>query len=118
MASLDHPNIVRYLGAQVMSGGWELVIFQEWVAGGSLSSVLAQFGGHFEEALIRRYMQHLLLGLAYLHAEGVVHRDIKGERHERASERASELRNPRTRTHLYVSHVASPVCVWQARMCW
>jgi hypothetical protein len=29
MASLDHPNIVRYLGAQVMSGGWELVIFQE-----------------------------------------------------------------------------------------
>ena len=79
MASLDHPNIVRYLGAQQLRGGWELAIFQEWVAGGSLSSVLAQFGGHFEEPLIRRYLCHLLAGLAYLHGEGVVHRDIKGE---------------------------------------
>lgn len=79
MSSLSHTNIVQYLGAEMDLKMRELFIFQEWVPGGSLSAVLDQFGGQFEPPLIRRYLVHLLAGLEYLHSQGIVHRDIKGE---------------------------------------
>ena len=44
--------------------------------GGSIASLLAQFGV-FNEALIQRYTQQILQGVAYLHEKGIVHRDIK-----------------------------------------
>ena len=63
MQALDHENIVRYLGAEEDIEKGELYIFQEWVAGGSLSGVLKRYG-------------NLPAGL---HEHRVVHRDIKGE---------------------------------------
>lgn len=75
MRSLSHPNIVRYFGAQQKKS--TLYIFQEWVPGGSLSSLLKKFGP-FETSVIRRYLYQTLRGLEYLHSQNILHRDIKG----------------------------------------
>ena len=47
MRSLEHPNIVRYLGADVVDEKGELHIFQEWVPGGSITDLLKQYAGRF-----------------------------------------------------------------------
>ncbi|KAK9146702.1 hypothetical protein Sjap_006605 [Stephania japonica] len=75
LKNLSHPNIVRYLGTAREEG--TLNIFLELVPGGSISSLLGKFGS-FPEAVIRKYTKELLLGLEYLHKNGIMHRDIKG----------------------------------------
>lgn len=82
MSTLLHPNVVRYLGAEVDHEACRLYIFQEWVAGGSLSSVLKTFGGStgaFDDVVTRKYLRDCLSGLVYLHDHRIVHRDLKGE---------------------------------------
>jgi serine/threonine protein kinase len=54
----------------------QLYIFLEYVAGGSMASMLERFG-RFTEELASRYTRQLLHGLRYLHAARVVHRDLK-----------------------------------------
>ena len=44
---------------------------------GSLADKVRRFGT-FGESVLHVYMREVLLGLAYLHEQGVVHRDIKG----------------------------------------
>jgi len=75
MRSLDHPNIVRYLGCDTDEDS--LYIFQEWVPGGSIASMLKQYGP-LSEPVVKRYLAQILHGLAYLHDNRVVHRDVKG----------------------------------------
>jgi serine/threonine protein kinase len=77
MRQFQHPNIVSYLGAEICEAVEQLCIFQEWVPGGSVSSLLRRFGP-FSEDMTRRYTRQALQGLAYLHAHQIVHRDIKG----------------------------------------
>ncbi|KAJ8603776.1 hypothetical protein CTAYLR_000335 [Chrysophaeum taylorii] len=79
MSTLSHPNIVSYLGAEVDQASCKLHIFQEWVPGGSLSSVLKTFGGTFDDVVTRKYLGDCLRGLEYLHNHRIAHRDIKGE---------------------------------------
>jgi serine/threonine protein kinase len=76
MRSLNHPNIVQYLGAEVDTKNNILNIFQEWVAGGSVSSLLKKFGA-FSPAVVRSYTTQILQGLDYLHSHHIIHRDIK-----------------------------------------
>ncbi|KAH3767763.1 protein serine/threonine kinase [Pelomyxa schiedti] len=57
MKTLDHPNIVKYLGATI--DGLMLNIFMEYVGGGSLSSILSKFGPFSENM------------------NNILHRDIK-----------------------------------------
>jgi serine/threonine protein kinase len=76
LQSLSHPNIVKYLHVEVSSDASGLDILLEYVPGGSVRSLLNKFG-KLEERVVRRYTQHLLAGLSYLHAQGIVHRDIK-----------------------------------------
>lgn len=75
LKSLHHENIVQYFGAEV--DDTTLYIFQEWVAGGSITRMLSKFGA-FPAAVVRSYSSQALFGLAYLHENGVMHRDIKG----------------------------------------
>lgn len=77
MRSLNHPNIVRYLGAEVNNKSNILNIFQEWVPGGSISSLLKQLGP-FSVAVVKSYTAQILKGLEYLHSHNILHRDIKG----------------------------------------
>jgi serine/threonine protein kinase len=76
MRSLEHPNIVRYLGTHVDDAQLQLYIFQEWVPGGSLAAQSAQYGA-LSEKVVRMYSRHLLSGLVYLHENHIIHRDIK-----------------------------------------
>jgi serine/threonine protein kinase len=75
LKSLTHVNIVRYLGAERDSE--KLHIFQEWVPGGSVTTLLNKFGS-FSAAVMRSYLSQVLTGLAYLHDNNILHRDIKG----------------------------------------
>ncbi|XVF57436.1 hypothetical protein PTKIN_Ptkin06aG0205100 [Pterospermum kingtungense] len=75
LKNLSHPNIVRYLGT--VREEESLNILLEFVPGGSISSLLGKFGP-FPEAVIRTFTKQLLLGLEYLHKNGIMHRDIKG----------------------------------------
>eukprot|EP00163_Fabomonas_tropica_P021865 TRINITY_DN3811_c0_g1_i1.p1 TRINITY_DN3811_c0_g1~~TRINITY_DN3811_c0_g1_i1.p1 ORF type:complete len:408 (-),score=127.32 TRINITY_DN3811_c0_g1_i1:179-1402(-) len=75
MENLSDPHIVQYLGSHME--GDELYIFLEYVPGGSLSSVVNKFGP-LKEKTIRIYTRQILLGCQYLHAQGIIHRDLKG----------------------------------------
>ena len=77
MKSLSHVHIVRYIGVERDSHKEMLYIFQEWVPGGSVSSLLQKFGS-FSMPVIRSYLQQIVLGLQYLHSKNILHRDIKG----------------------------------------
>jgi len=72
---LEHPNIVKYLGAK--QNHQDIYIYMELMTGGSISSMLKQYGS-FEESVIRKFTKQLVLGLDYLHSNGIIHRDIKG----------------------------------------
>ncbi|OMJ65391.1 hypothetical protein SteCoe_38314 [Stentor coeruleus] len=75
LSKLSHKNIVRYLGTRRDDG--YLRIFMEYVAGGSISTLLHKYG-KFNETLLRVYAQQILEGLEYLHWNKIIHRDIKG----------------------------------------
>jgi serine/threonine protein kinase len=75
LKSFKHANIVQYYGSHIEKNN--IYVFLEYVPGGSISSMLSKYG-QFDEELIRVYAQQILLGLRYLHANRVAHRDIKG----------------------------------------
>ena len=72
---LRHPNIVAYLGTQRSPKA--INIFMEYVPGGSIATLLAKLGP-FQESVVRLYTKQILMGLAYLHGHGIIHRDVKG----------------------------------------
>ena len=72
---LRHDNIVRYIDSIEEGGTLNIVI--EYVENGALASVVKKFG-NFSEKLCLKYLVQVLEGLAYLHEQGVIHRDLKG----------------------------------------
>ncbi|OMJ66573.1 hypothetical protein SteCoe_36535 [Stentor coeruleus] len=75
LKKLSHENIVRYIDA--ISTEKHLNIVLEYVETGSLAAINKKFGP-FHETLVSIYIKQVLTGLAYLHSQGIVHRDIKG----------------------------------------
>ena len=74
MEILQHPNIVEYYGIEVHRD--RVFIFEEYCQGGSLATLL-EHGRIEDESVLQVYTMQMLDGLAYLHSQGVVHRDIK-----------------------------------------
>ncbi|KAH0627953.1 hypothetical protein JD844_008553 [Phrynosoma platyrhinos] len=75
MSHLNHPNIIRMLGATCEKSNYNLFI--EWMAGGSVAHLLSKYGA-FKESVVANYTEQLLRGLAYLHENQIIHRDVKG----------------------------------------
>lgn len=74
MEMLHHPNVVEYYGIEVHRD--KVYIFEEYCQGGSLAALL-EHGRIEDENILQVYTLQMLEGLAYLHSQGVVHRDIK-----------------------------------------
>ena len=76
MKQCNSPYIVGYKGAfQKSSNIW---IILEYCPGGSLTDMMQINQRTFSEAQVALIMKHALNGLAYLHQEKKIHRDIKG----------------------------------------
>ncbi len=76
LKSLNHPNIIRYLGTEVADNKKGMDILLEFVPGGSIRSLLDKFDS-FDEKLVMIYTRQMLEGLKYLHANDIIHRDLK-----------------------------------------
>jgi mitogen-activated protein kinase kinase kinase len=75
LRELKHKNIVQYLGSN--SDESHLNIFLEYVPGGSVATMLVNYGP-LGESLIQNFVRQILTGLSYLHSRDIIHRDIKG----------------------------------------
>lgn len=72
--SLQHPNIVGYLGATRLEKA--ICIFQELVVGGkTMKDLEAQGALPLAQALV--WLRPLAEALDYMHAKGIYHRDLK-----------------------------------------
>ncbi|KAI8388366.1 kinase-like domain-containing protein [Radiomyces spectabilis] len=74
LKTLSHPNIIHYLGFIRSKNNMNIVL--EYAENGSLMSTLKAFGA-FPEKLVASFCIKILDGLEYLHANEVVHCDLK-----------------------------------------
>ncbi|XP_044599606.1 mitogen-activated protein kinase kinase kinase kinase 5 isoform X8 [Cotesia glomerata] len=75
MKDCRHPNIIAYYGSYLRRD--KLWICMEYCGGGSLQDIY-HITGPLSEIQIAYMCRETLLGLAYLHGMGKMHRDIKG----------------------------------------
>ncbi|KAE9358833.1 MAP3K epsilon protein kinase 2 [Phytophthora rubi] len=75
LRKLKHENIVKYHDT-IKTQGY-LYIVLEYMENGSLAQFVKKFGSS-SETLVAMYITQVLRGLAYLHEQGVLHRDVKG----------------------------------------
>uniref|UniRef100_A0A673ABR7 Mitogen-activated protein kinase kinase kinase 19 n=1 Tax=Sphaeramia orbicularis TaxID=375764 RepID=A0A673ABR7_9TELE len=75
LKALCHVNIVGFLGTSLYQH--VVSIFMEYVPGGSIASILHRFGP-LPERVLALYTHQILQGVAYLHLNRVIHRDLKG----------------------------------------
>ncbi|CAF3844301.1 unnamed protein product [Adineta steineri] len=77
LRALTHPYIVKFLGISLENT--RLVkIFMEYLPNGTIEHLILSFGP-FHNDVLKKYTQQIVEGVAYLHANHVVHRDIKGK---------------------------------------
>eukprot|EP00755_Sulcionema_specki_P003861 Sspe_Gene.28655::Locus_13130_Transcript_1_1_Confidence_1.000_Length_3578::g.28655::m.28655 len=74
LCSLRHENVVAYVSSAVVER--HIVVVMEYLSGGSLQTVLDQFG-KLPIAAVRRYLSDIIRGLSFLHSHRIVHRDVK-----------------------------------------
>ena len=75
LAALHHERIVKYVDSY--REGDELVIVLEYVQGGDLRGLMKRViaaNRVFEEKVIWSYVDQLAEGLAYMHAQRIMHR--------------------------------------------
>ncbi|KAG6853853.1 hypothetical protein C0991_000614 [Blastosporella zonata] len=81
LRKLDHENIVKHIyfeETKTTVNMYVLVVFMEYVSGGTLRGILGAFGP-FSDKLTRYLTSQILDGLAYLHSNYIIHRDLRAE---------------------------------------
>ncbi|RNE96962.1 protein kinase [Trypanosoma conorhini] len=81
---LCHPGLVQFYGVEtdVGTGGTAVCrVYLEYMSGGSLLSFVRQHyeAGRLRERALRWFLNPIVEGLAYLHANDVAHLDVKAE---------------------------------------
>ncbi|XP_027174593.1 mitogen-activated protein kinase kinase kinase 18-like [Coffea eugenioides] len=81
ISELSSPYIVKYVGCDVTTENDKPLynLLMEYVPGGTLSDQIRKQGGPLEESMIQVFAHQILQGLDYLHLNGIVHCDIKGQ---------------------------------------
>ena len=80
MKNLSNPHVVQYI--DVFSTDLDSVIIMEQCSGGNLRRHLHQLkknGDSMTEEHVLKMAIQISIGLAYLHENKIVHRDIKAE---------------------------------------
>lgn len=75
-SKLHHPNVVGTLDFGTTDGGRPYIAF-EYFKGISLEQLIAEQGGHIDEALVRKIFVTVARALSYIHEHKVFHRDLK-----------------------------------------
>ena len=75
MRDYHHPNIINMLDAFLVHD--ELWVVMEYLEGGSLTDIVTSL--HLSEEQMATVCRQVLEALAYLHSQGVIHRDIKSD---------------------------------------
>ncbi|ELP90674.1 serine/threonine protein kinase PAK, putative [Entamoeba invadens IP1] len=77
--SLVHKNVVSYVGSYLDDG--YLWVVMEYMNGGCLTDLLNEYkyGLSLNEWQVAFVFKEMVMGLAYLHGNGVIHRDIKSD---------------------------------------
>jgi serine/threonine protein kinase len=70
----DNKYVVKLIGFK--QNDTTMFVFMEYVEQGSLETQIKKFGV-IDEELVSKYTYQILMGLAHLHANGVVHGDLK-----------------------------------------
>ncbi|XP_066447382.1 serine/threonine-protein kinase 10 [Eleutherodactylus coqui] len=75
LATCNHPNIVKLLGAYYYDN--KLWIMIEFCQGGAVDAVMLELDRGLTEAQIQAICKQMLEALAYLHSIKIIHRDLK-----------------------------------------
>lgn len=75
MRDYKHKNIVEMYGSYLVDD--ELWVVMEYLAGGALTDIVTK--SRMDETQIATVCKSVLRALAFLHANGVIHRDIKSD---------------------------------------
>ncbi|KAL0578853.1 mitogen-activated protein kinase kinase kinase [Marasmius crinis-equi] len=73
LKDLDHSNIVNYMGYEETPSHCN--IFLEYVPGGSIGSIVRQYG-KLSEDMTKFFTRQILDGLVYISTKGLVHRNL------------------------------------------
>ncbi|KAK3126215.1 hypothetical protein QOZ80_7AG0553280 [Eleusine coracana subsp. coracana] len=76
LSQFKHENIVQYYGSDMIDDCF--YIYLEYVHPGSINKYVKQHYGAMTESVVRNFTRHILRGLAFLHGQKIMHRDIKG----------------------------------------
>ncbi|XP_030523004.1 mitogen-activated protein kinase kinase kinase 18-like [Rhodamnia argentea] len=81
LSKLASPHIVEYMGHDITheSGKLYYNLWAEYLPKGTLLDEIRRRGGRLGEPEIRSNTRKILRGLEYLHENGLVHGDVKGE---------------------------------------
>ncbi|XP_044980500.1 disease resistance protein RGA5-like isoform X3 [Hordeum vulgare subsp. vulgare] len=77
LSQFKHENIVQYYGSETIKD--QLYVYMEYVYPGSINKYIKQHCGAITESIVCNFTRHILRGLAFLHGQNIMHRDIKGE---------------------------------------
>ncbi|KAL9981608.1 hypothetical protein ACROYT_G010334 [Oculina patagonica] len=77
LKSLDHPNVLRFIG--VLYKDQTLNLITEYISGGTLRRVLKDKGKQLSWLQRIKFAKDIAAGMAYLHSMDVMHRDLNSK---------------------------------------